>query len=322
MADTNLQATLDAAIRRLCVPINTQGTRPPLFLVHSEGGGVMSYVQLSRSLGRNQPVYGIRAAGLDDVTPAFDDIPTMAACYVEAMRKVRPKGPYVLGGWCLGAIIAYEMADQLRRQGEDVPLMLLLDAPNPAVLRAEVIEAFGEEAYKQIPAEAADSAGAIATVLRLALRFGTPSDGADLRELEAMTVNELTAHLRTLAEDDRIDYLSTKLKAFDARSLQEANMLVGTMDRAYLRKAVDVLKANAMAVIAYSPGTFEGAAVYVRPVEQLPWRPTTGWAETWHGWIASLTIEDVPGNHLDFLQLPHVASVADAISRRVDEAIG
>src|SRR5262249_29683069 len=107
--------------------------KPALFLVHGAGGDVLwGYANLATHLGAHQPLYGIRSrgqVGLDE----FNNLEEMAAFYVEQVRQFQPKGPYLLGGYCFGGNVAYEMARQFRKAGDDVALVLLLDsAPSNA----------------------------------------------------------------------------------------------------------------------------------------------------------------------------------------------
>jgi thioesterase domain-containing protein len=95
--------------------------------VHGAGGGMFwGYVNLSRHLGPDQPVYGLKSRGLDE-REEFGSIEEMAAHYVADLRAARPHGPYYLGGYCFGGNVAYEMARQLQAQGECVALVALLD---------------------------------------------------------------------------------------------------------------------------------------------------------------------------------------------------
>jgi surfactin synthase thioesterase subunit len=100
------------------------GTRPPLFLVHPDNGQVGAYCRLAYALGEEFAMFGIQAVGLySDVEPRRT-VPTMADAYVDAVRAVRPTGPYLLGGCAIGAAIAYEMAVRL----DDVRLVAAIDA--------------------------------------------------------------------------------------------------------------------------------------------------------------------------------------------------
>lgn len=109
------------------VPIQPAGSKPPFFLVHGGGGAVLVYRELAQQLGSDQPVYGLQAQGLDGSQPALDSVEAMATRYLEEIRTLQPQGPYFIGGLSFGGTVAYEMAQQLRADGEQVALLALLD---------------------------------------------------------------------------------------------------------------------------------------------------------------------------------------------------
>ena len=106
------------------VPIRAKGNRPPFFCVHPAGGNVLCYADLAQAMGPDQPFYGLQASEAD----GFQTVEERATEYVSAMRSVQPKGPYHLGGWSSGGLVAYEMAVQLKAQGEAVAYLALLDS--------------------------------------------------------------------------------------------------------------------------------------------------------------------------------------------------
>jgi len=112
------------------VPIQSRGSRPPFFLVHGAGGNVLLYRSLGEHFAPDYPLYGLQSRGLDGENQPLRTIEEMAVYYLREVRSVQPKGPYYLGGYCLGGTIAYEMAQVLRRQGEEVPLVAMLDTYN------------------------------------------------------------------------------------------------------------------------------------------------------------------------------------------------
>jgi aspartate racemase len=113
------------------VPIQPGGSKRPLFLVHPAGGHVFPYVHLAQLLGPNQPCYGLQAKGLEDGQDPHTRIEDMAAWYIQALQTVQPTGPYLLGGWSMGGVVAFEMAQQLHAQGQRVALLALLDGRIP-----------------------------------------------------------------------------------------------------------------------------------------------------------------------------------------------
>jgi len=105
------------------VPIQPKGSKPPFFCMHG-GSGVAHY------LGPDQPYYGLQPHGLDGrrVPTTIED---MAIDYIKEIRTVQPEGPYFLGGYSYGGLVAFEMAQQLRHQGQEVALLVLFDTSLP-----------------------------------------------------------------------------------------------------------------------------------------------------------------------------------------------
>jgi amino acid adenylation domain-containing protein len=109
------------------VPIRGGGIRPPFFCVHGIGGTVLRFRDFAHLLGSDQPFYGLQAQGLDGVRPPYTRIEEMAAHYIKEVQAVQPDGPYYLGGYSFGGMVALEMAHQLRARSHSVGLVVLLD---------------------------------------------------------------------------------------------------------------------------------------------------------------------------------------------------
>lgn len=115
------------------VAVQPDGAKPPFFMVHGVGGNVVGFIELARHMKPDYPFYGLQSQGLDGKQPLLTTIEQMAAHYLKEMRTVQPNGPYHIGGFSLGGIVAYEMARQLAERGEEVGLLVLFDtyATNP-----------------------------------------------------------------------------------------------------------------------------------------------------------------------------------------------
>ena len=109
------------------VPLQPDGKKTPLFVMHGMGGNVFAYLDFARQLAPDRPVYGLQAIGLDGTHDNHDSIEAMAAYYADQIRALHPSGPYYLLGYSLGGWIAYAVADQLLKKGGRISLFVVLD---------------------------------------------------------------------------------------------------------------------------------------------------------------------------------------------------
>ncbi|HYN21173.1 MAG TPA: amino acid adenylation domain-containing protein [Thermoanaerobaculia bacterium] len=156
------------------VRIQPGGDRPPLFLVHPGGGGVLCYADLARALGPDQPLFGLQAPGLDGDRPPLDEIGQMAGLYLEAIRSVQPVGPWHLGGWSFGGLVVYEMACRIAQQGGPAGLVAILDAApddprNPVEDETELLVRGLDEQFLQAVPFTADELRGLSTREQVAL---------------------------------------------------------------------------------------------------------------------------------------------------------
>ncbi len=124
------------------VPMNDvkEATKAPFFLVSGMFGNVLNLRHLAAHLGEDQPVFAIQARGLygdEEPHTRFED---MARDYLREIRTVQPEGPYFLGGFSGGGLTAFEMAHQLRAEGEEVATVILLDTPAGPIRRPNGLE--------------------------------------------------------------------------------------------------------------------------------------------------------------------------------------
>jgi thioesterase domain-containing protein len=106
--------------------MQTEGSNPPFFCVPQAGSTIYSLSNLARHLGPKQPFYGLQPLGIDGENSPHTRIEDMAAHYIEEIKSVQPQGPYLLGGRCFGSSVAFEIAQQLCAQGEDVALLAII----------------------------------------------------------------------------------------------------------------------------------------------------------------------------------------------------
>ena len=269
------------------VPIQPRGERAPLLCVHPLGGEVHCYYQLARRLGTDQPVYGLQARPLEDEAPRVT-IEETAAEYLEAVRGLQPAGPYHLAGWSFGAIVAFEMARQLKGAGEEVALLALLDQPvSPGDEDAEV-----------------DTAAVVADILRHRARDeGQPLD----LDAEALRGLPLDAQLA---------------RGLEILGGQEA--LGPGFDLPLLRHLALGYAARATAIERYRPSTYPGRITLLRAsrVDAAALRdatprqrrifedPTLGWGAVA---AAGVEVHTVPGTHQTIVEAPHVEALAEVL---------
>src|SRR5262249_46526909 len=172
----------------------TAGSQTPFFFLHGqwEVGGFFCF-PISRALGSDRPFYALEPFKFEGLSaPPFQAI---AAEHLRSLRAVVPTGPYVLGGWCNGALLAYEMARQLDAEGQKLDQLVLIDPvylQYPARLRlvraliARLGELFGVGQDKQLQ---------IYLWLRQAYRYAGHVQ-AYLRSSEYRVSNELTKFKR------------------------------------------------------------------------------------------------------------------------------
>jgi amino acid adenylation domain-containing protein/non-ribosomal peptide synthase protein (TIGR01720 family) len=110
------------------------GSQTPFFCVHPAGGGVLCYRSLAHNLDPEIPFFGFQAAGIESEDEPLATVEDMACSYVVALRRARPQGPYRLGGWSFGGLVAFEMARQLTVQGAEDVSVVLIDTIPPSNL--------------------------------------------------------------------------------------------------------------------------------------------------------------------------------------------
>jgi thioesterase domain-containing protein len=278
------QAT-DAAIDRWSPLVEIQqGKEPPLFLIHPVGGNVFCYVNLSRQLGPDHTIYGLQARGLDPKQAPHTRIEEMAACYIKSLRVAQPVGPYRLGGWSMGGLIAFEMARQLVLEGDEISSLILLDS--------HVLSSIA-------PADNEDNS------LPLLARFA-----ADL----GLTTDNLSRspdELLRLSFDEQLNQLLELAKS--------GGMVPDGGDFSYLRRLFYVFQANFNAAMSYQPSDYSGKITLLLAQD----RPAkTGDPEAIWDTLALGGVDTyrVPGNHYSMFRPPHLQKLAAQLRACLSQA--
>jgi thioesterase domain-containing protein len=244
----------------------------PLFLIHALGGNVIGYQSLVRHLDAEQPVYGLQAQGLDGKQTPHNKVEDMASHYIQQIRTVQPHGPYLLGGFSSGGIVAYEMARQLVAGGDRVELLAMFDTYNPSL-------------YISNPSLLRTLYVYLLTLLRL------PSEDR---------WNYVLA---------KLDWFQSMLTGKPSSKFDLWNEHSFTDDtNPYNMVLIEALKQATM--VDYLPKPYNGKVTLFTTKEVLRWcqfKPCRGWSE-----IAQQGVEvhQVPGTHLGMLGEPGVQILA------------
>jgi len=288
------------------VPLQPVGSKLPLFCVHPIFGVVLPYHKLAYQLGPDQPFYGLQPYGLDGVHPPCNRIEEMAAHYIEAVRQVQPHGPYQLGGWSFGGLVAFEMAQQLHRAGQQVSLLAILDTLAPVASNQP--SCF--EGFRFLLTTVARSIRPFLLDYWLLIRrsYFHSSVGA-ASPMENRSPNFLNSVLQ------RIGISRTGLSASERVMIThlippEAGLRL--LDELTLHRMLRIYYANSRAALSYRPQPYPNSMALFRTCD--PSRKTTdstlGWSELATGGV---DVNQVPGNHLTMLREPSVQVLAERL---------
>jgi thioesterase domain-containing protein len=117
------------------VPIQPNGSKPPIFCVHGGAGTILHLQPLARRLGADQPFLGLQMRGLYGGAAPLRTVEEMSTHYLRELRDFQPYGPYSLAGYCFGSIVAFDMAQRLVAEGEKVELLVAFNGPSPVWIR-------------------------------------------------------------------------------------------------------------------------------------------------------------------------------------------
>ena len=278
------------------VSLEKAGSKPPIFLFHSHGGNILEYYPLARRLGKDsdRPMYALQSRGLDGSAIDEPRVEEMAAYYLREIRSVQPYGPYYLGGFCLGGMLALEAAQQLHRDGEAVDLVFMINTPTAQYLHYPPETALGKQLYYQWSS-------------RLALEW---------------------SYLSSHSGASRSSYLWTRAKRIKEVVQVRAEMLWEKLVNRGHRPAAhrslayhleNLAMAYDRAWEAYEPKPYPGRVLQIRATRQpqgIHPDETLGWSKLLTG---QLTIQTIPGLRQNLLDEPAVASLATIVQSALAE---
>jgi FkbH-like protein len=278
------------------VPIKTGGGKPPLFCMHAAGGHVLFYRDLANYLGPDQPVYGLQARGLDRAQTHHDRVEDMAAYYLTEVRHLQPAGPYYLCGSSFGGLVAYEMAQQLTREGHEVALLALFDTYGPG--------------YPQIRKDASVIKQRLHALLSLVGRIGDNLRALNSWGKIAYIVNRVKK-VRTIAQRKYAWKKNEFERKFSAATGRE---LPADLQRNH--------KAIERALKSYKQERYAGHLTLFRASQQpygaIP-NPTLGWEQVVNGGIE---VHEVPGAHGAVTVEPYARHLAEKLTPCLERAHG
>lgn len=273
------------------VPIQPHGSKPPFFCVHGNGANVLVFSDLARQLGPDQPFYGLQARGVDGKQTALSRIEDMAAFYIQELRTVQPQGPYFLGGFSSGGLVAFEMAQQLHKQGQKVAFLGLLDTFVPSCFKPV---SFQTRVHRHV---------------RNLFRFGPK------HPLKMIKKSYLRAYNRTtcrLYQGLGVTWLNWPY--------QLKRRYIGICIRQAVRDYLPQVYPNQVTLFRASEpslGWYYLGRDFPTPDDWYDRDPQYGWGDLVGG---RLETHDVPGNHGTMLKEPHVASLTEKLRACLDKA--
>jgi amino acid adenylation domain-containing protein len=257
------------------VPINSRGSKSPFFCVHPVSGHITCYLDLARHLDPDRPFYGLQSRGLDIEYLPHSSIEEMAAHYVQMIRRVQLNGPYHIGGWSMGGVVAFEIARQLCGEGERVGMLALFDTEPPSRTPREDDRDLTSDAELVIRAIGQD------------LQIST-------EQLKGLSPEEQDAYVIDAA--------------------RKANIIVPDLDHPRARRLFDVYRSNRRALLNYGAQTHRGRVILFScangATEEIA-DPTFGWSELVAG---EVEVVPVPGEHKTMVYPPYVETLASRIN--------
>ena len=270
------------------VPLQPGGSKVPLFLIHSHGGNVLEYYPLANHLDKDQPVYALQARGLDGNIPKNESLEQIASAYLKEIRTLQSEGPYYLGGFCFGGLVALEAAQQLQEAGQKVALVVMIQTTHPGA-----------------PAFAPGSSSANRWWHRAAKRIDLERDNLSQRGF-----GYFGDRLRRTRD---VMQARTQI-AFD-KKVSNGN---GEKTRASMAYILEVLgMEHDRAFMSYVPRPYSGDVLLFRASKQLPGMladRSLGWRPIIKG---HLEIRELPGHQQNILVEPRVLRLAQELQSRL-----
>jgi len=269
-------------------PLQPHGSKPPLFWVHGDA----SNVALPRYLDPEQPLYALLHQSQDGSRAQYTRVEDIAAHYLEEMRTVQPTGPYYLGGYCFGGMIAFEIAQQLYRQGQRVALLVLLDPSSP----------------QQTPLLSAPSLRVRVDLARHWQRLAPLKTRERLTDILENVLGKLKGALSRF--NGSVNPVRRRIK----KAVCELYLWTGYPIPLSLRNFY-ILSIYQQAIQAYKPYVYPGRILLLHSTEQAS-EPPAGWEALGAGGVESHV---VPGDHHTILHEPQIKIWATLLGLQLEK---
>jgi len=269
--------------------LQSNGTRPPLFLLPALGGDIRCYADLVQQLGDDQPVYAFRPRGVDQDLPPHATMEETVQDYIAGLREVQPTGPYHLAGWSAGGVLAFAIGEALERAGEDVGLLALFDAPFPSIFKSVTID---------------DDTRFLCELLTFASRFSGTNVEISFVELSRLAPEEQFP--AALAE------------------ARKRGLIPMETPESFIRRLVNVGKANVRALQNYQPHRISTPVQLLVPAIKTALADLPGTSRTPepdNGWASQLDqaveLHEVEGDHFTMMLGDNAAAIAQHLQRHL-----
>lgn len=303
------------------VAMKPEGEKRPFFLVSDGRGRLFVYSRLREHFDPDRPLYGLQVNDIDAYIAAGADIEAIADEYIQTIRSVQPQGPYLLGGFCMGGLIAREMARQLEAAGDAVGRVVLISSRKPPFLMDDDIFIFYMLCRQMgIPLDSAgfevadsDFLKVVRTLWHWAVEEG--QTGAWTDQLNPDDHGQFLGCYDTLAamtEEERLG-LAHEL------SVKQAHPYLSRMTREEFLRMFSIYRASVVGVANYAPKPYTGAVLIMQPessdiMVSEDMDSATLWKDS-----QPLEVLKIPGSHMTCLEDPYVAELAGRLNAALAE---
>ena len=261
------------------------GSETTIFFIHPAGGDILCYYELAQHLSGNNTIYGLQSA----ISEKGDSsIKSIAEHYLNVIRNQVPDSNYIFSGWSMGALVAYEMAVQLKKQKNKNSQVIILDqiSPDAGAIKSDL--------------------SIITPLERLAVFAGK------VEQLVGQKININKDILKGMSAEQQSELFLMKFKKY--------NMVPEDIDVKDFHGFLEKMIRHNEITMDYMAEKYDGAVLLVKADDSTVTSSSPG--ENYYGWdqyAENIEVTNVPGNHITMMTLPYVKAVADKINEGIDK---